>query len=388
MYIRSGLTDRAVWSFLWLTLVAGNFRANRKQSRCGERGELWQVSDSQSLCGEGGQSSWKTWFSQILSPNTRQGVLFTFQRSIGGCMTVWNKGRLWAALLAVFCVVLMSGEVQARSQVAAKEGFLLAAFGTSVPEAKSSFQAVEKAFRGSFAKAPVAWTYTSQIIRKKLDKQGEHIPGIAEALRHLKKQGVRVVRVQPLHVMAGEEYTELERALLLEVKKHPGRFDAVYIGRPLLESREDAEIVAKAVLASCKEKRGEACALVLMGHGQEHGRAGLTFEGVRQVFTALDPLVFMATVEGQRGFEELLAELKARQVKKVLLRPLMVVAGDHARNDLGGSEDDSWASRLKAEGFEVDVNLEGLGLLPEVAKLYIEHASQSRDDLTREPKKK
>ncbi|MCR5813567.1 MAG: sirohydrochlorin cobaltochelatase [Desulfovibrio sp.] len=277
--------------------------------------------------------------------------------------------------------------VQAKSQVAAKEGILLAAFGTSVPEAKTSFQALEKAFRGKFANTPLVWTYTSQIIRKKLAKQGEMIPGIADALKLLYKQGVRVLRVQPLHLMAGEEYTELERAILLEVKKHPTRFQAVYIGRPLLESREDAEIVGRAVLKSSQAKRGEGTALVLMGHGQEHGRAGLAFEGVRQVFAGLDKMVFMATVEGQRDFDELLAELKAHQVKKVLLQPLMLVAGDHARNDLGGDEDDSWASRLKAQGIAVDLNLQGLGVLPEVAELYMEHAAKSKDDLTKEPKK-
>ena len=299
-----------------------------------------------------------------------------------------RKKACLAVLALILALLLGQLEAQARSQVAVKEGILLAAFGTSVPEAKASFQAVEKAFRGKYATAPILWTYTSQIIRKKLDKQGEHIAGIAEALKNLHKKGVRVVRVQPLHVLAGEEYTELERAILLEVKKYPSRFAAVYIGRPLMESREDAEIVARAVLNSCRAQRGEGTALVLMGHGQEHGRAGLAFEGVRQVFAGLDNLVFMATVEGQRGFDELLAELKAHQVKKVLLRPLMVVAGDHARNDLGGEEEDSWASRLKAQGLEVDLNLEGLGVLPEVAELYIEHAAKSQDDLTKEPRKK
>ncbi|MBQ7585526.1 MAG: sirohydrochlorin cobaltochelatase [Desulfovibrionaceae bacterium] len=272
-------------------------------------------------------------------------------------------------------------------EVKVQEGLILAAFGTSVPEAKIAFQAVETAFKKHFTDIPIVWIYTSQIIRKKLAKQGEHILGISEALDNLAKQGIEVVRVQPLHVLAGEEFTELERALLLDIAKHPKRFKAVYLGRPLMESTEDAQILGQALVREAASKRKPETALVLMGHGQEQGRAGLAFEGVRAVFSELAANIFMATVEGQRDFETLLKELKAHHIKQVLLRPLMVVAGDHARNDMSGPEEDSWASRLKASGFEVSVNLEGLGVLPEVGSLYIKHALESKDDLVKEPKK-
>ncbi|MBO4369499.1 MAG: sirohydrochlorin cobaltochelatase, partial [Desulfovibrio sp.] len=176
-----------------------------------------------------------------------------------------------------------------------KEGILLVAFGTSVPEALPAMKAVDAAFKAAFPGEPVVWAYTSQIIRKKIAAEGRPVGGIADGLASLAAQGVSCVRVQSLHVMAGEEFSALERALLLDVKKHPGRFEHVYLGRPMLESREDAVFVAKAVIKDSKPLRKKGEALVLMGHGQEHGRCGLTFEGARAVFHEIDRSVFMAT---------------------------------------------------------------------------------------------
>lgn len=175
--------------------------------------------------------------------------------------------------------------------------------------------------------------------------------------------------------------------MLIDLQKHPGRFEAVYLGRPLLESHKDALEVAKAVLEDMGGKRSANEAVVLMGHGQAHGRADLVFEGTRASFKERDPLIFMATVEGARGFDDLLAELKTHKIKKVWLQPLMVVAGDHARNDLGGDDEDSWASKLKAAGFQVETNLKGLGEVAGVRKVYVRHAKENVDDLTKEPKK-
>lgn len=297
--------------------------------------------------------------------------------------------RVFPRVLPPFLLLLalLAASVQAADQKAPKEGVLLVAFGTSVPEALPSFKAVDASFKAAFPDTPVVWSYTSQIIRKKLAKQGKPVGGISDGLAALAKAGVKVVRVQSLHVMPGEEFTELERAVLLDIQKHPGRFEAVYLGRPLLESHKDALSVAKAVLADMGDKRRKGEAVVLMGHGQAHGRADLVFEGTRATFKESDPLVFMATVEGARGIDDLLAELKAHKIKKVWLQPLMVVAGDHARNDLAGDEEDSWASKLKAAGFKVEANLKGLGEVPGVRALFVDHAKQNVDDLTKEPKK-
>lgn len=154
-----------------------------------------------------------------------------------------------------------------------REGILLVAFGTSVPEAEASFTAMDAAFRAAWPHSPVVWAYTSQIIRKKLAREGRPVGGIAAGLARLAKDGVQVVRVQSLHIMAGEEFAALARAVLIDIQKHPGRFRAVYLGRPLLESRADAQAVAGSVLRALDGRRSPGDALVLMGHGQEHGRA-------------------------------------------------------------------------------------------------------------------
>lgn len=293
-------------------------------------------------------------------------------------------------LLVVFLCVLLPACAQhsgKASQLSVREGILLVSFGTSVPEAQEALDAVDSAFKEAFPGQPLRWAYTSQIIRKKLASQGHAVGGISEGLAALSGAGVRVVRVQSLHVLPGEEFSALERAVLLDVARHPGRFDAVYLGRPMLESREDAVELSRAVLADAPALGSQRDALVLMGHGQEHGRAGLAFEGARAVFHDADRRVFMATVEGSRGFSELLAELKAARVKNVILEPLMLVAGDHARNDLAGDEEDSWASQLKKAGLRVGVHLKGLGQIPGARAILVRHARESRDDLVREPRK-
>lgn len=291
--------------------------------------------------------------------------------------------RLLVLLLAFW---LVSPAPAAQAAAEPREGLLIVAFGTSVPEAVPALKALDADFRAAFPDAAVEWAYTSQIIRKKLAARGTPVGGISDGLAALARKGVKVVRVQSLHVMAGEEFSALERAALLDVKAHPGRFEAMYLGRPLLESRQDAREVAAAVLQSCGGRApGEG--LVLMGHGQAHGRADLVFEGMRRAFVEADGLTFMASVEGSRTFDDLARELATRNVKTLWVQPFMIVAGDHARNDLAGKDADSWASRLRAQGFQVKTNLLGMGEIAGVRAVFVRHARETKDDLTREPVK-
>ena len=140
------------------------------------------------------------------------------------------------ALLLTLCLALPALAAQ-------KEGLLLVAFGTSVPEAQPALTAIDKEFKAAFPHSPVIWAYTSSIIRAKLEKKGVHIGDVAAGLEELARQKVDVVRVQSLHVVAGEEFSEMERLLVSWLARHPDSFKAVYLGRPLLESRQDAEDV-------------------------------------------------------------------------------------------------------------------------------------------------
>lgn len=290
-------------------------------------------------------------------------------------------------LIPAFAVFLISAGPAGAKAPCEADGILLVAFGTSVPEAGAAFKAIDSSFKAAFPGIPIEWAFTSQIIRKKLAARGEKAASIGQGLQALAKAGAKIIRVQSLHVMAGEEFGELARAVLIWTQKHPGVFKSVYLGRPLLESREDAKAAAKAIMSKSFADRADGEALALMAHGQEHGRAGLVLEGTRSEFAEHDPLTFLASVEGDRDFDDLLADLEKSPARKVILAPLMVVAGDHARNDLGGDDADSWASRLKAAGYDVSVVLTGLGEIPEINDIFLRHVCDTRDDLIKEPKK-
>ena len=191
------------------------------------------------------------------------------------------------ALLLTLCLALPALAAQ-------KEGLLLVAFGTSVPEAQHALTAIDKEFKAAFPHSPVIWAYTSSIIRAKLEKKGVHIGDVAAGLEELARQKVDVVRVQSLHVVAGEEFSEMERLLVSWLVRHPDSFKAVYLGRPLLESRQDAEDVCRAVLGATEGKRKSGELLALMGHGQSHGRGDMIIEGMRATLADADNLAVLA----------------------------------------------------------------------------------------------
>ena len=190
------------------------------------------------------------------------------------------------ALLLTLCLALPALAAQ-------KEGLLLVAFGTSVPEAQPALTAIDKEFKAAFPHSPVIWAYTSSIIRAKLEKKGVHIGDVAAGLEELARQKVDVVRVQSLHVVAGEEFSEMERLLVSWLARHPDTFKAVYLGRPLLESRQDAEDVCRAVLGATEGRRKPGELLALMGHGQSHGRGDMVIEGMRATLSYADNLAVL-----------------------------------------------------------------------------------------------
>lgn len=259
-----------------------------------------------------------------------------------------------------------------------KPGILLVAFGTSMESGAPAYEGIEGAFRQTGQ--PVVWAFTSNIIRAKMAKQGTKLLTVPEGLAKLAADGVTDVTVQSLHIMGGEEYAKMERLVLTEVLAHPDRFASVKVGRPLLESMKDAREVAQAVLHSLPAARTSDDAVLLMAHGQSEGRCDLVFAGMTNVVNDTDPLAYMASVEGYQGLGQVLPMLQAKGVKRVWLLPFMVVAGDHAHNDLAGDEPDSWASQLKAQGFEVFPVLKGLGENPGVQSVFVRHAMETEDD--------
>lgn len=290
---------------------------------------------------------------------------------------MWQQRAISRTLALALTLCLMTASLAFGAENG-KQGILLVAFGTSMESGMPAYTGIEGAFKQTGR--PVVWAFTSNIIRAKMARQGKTLLTVPQGLSALADQGVTDVTVQSLHIMGGEEYSKMERLVLTDVLTHPGRFNSVRVGRPLLESMQDAREVAAAALKSLPAARQSGDAVLLMAHGQPEGRCDLVFAGMKDVMKETDPLAYMASVEGYQGIDQVLPMLRAQDVKRVWLLPFMVVAGDHANNDLAGDEPDSWASKLKAAGFEVYPVLKGLGENPGIQAVFVRHALETEDD--------
>ena len=283
-------------------------------------------------------------------------------------------------VMVLLCCLLVAGTAFA------KTGTLLVAFGTSMDSARPAIDDIEKAYKKAAGNESVLLAFTSDIIRNKLAKEGKPVLSVNAAMNELAAQGVTDLKIQSLHIAPAEEYNQLERMVVKNITKNPGVFKTVKVGYPLLVSEKDLDAVVKVVLASLPKDRKPGDAVVLMGHGNDRGASDLTLAAIHDRFLQKDPHVFVATVEGANGFSHILPVLKSRKAKTVHIEPLMVVAGDHANNDLAGSEDDSWASQMKKAGMKVVPHLRGLGEIPAIRDIYLSHTQAAKDDMAH-PKK-
>ncbi len=252
-----------------------------------------------------------------------------------------------------------------------KRAMLVVSFGTSYADTREvTIEATEKAFVEAYPDYDVRRAFTAQIIIDVLEERdGIEVDNITEALERLKSEKYSEVIIQPTLVMNGAEYEEIMAA----VDEYEEAFDKLVVGNALLTSHEDYERVIEAV----KPQIGEVAedeAVIFMGHGTHH-YADATYAALDMRFKngGMDN-VYMATVEGYPLLEDVLPQLEAKGIKKITLMPFMLVAGDHANNDMAGDEEDSWKIMLKKEGYAVDTYLHGLGELKEVQELFVEHA--------------
>ena len=256
-------------------------------------------------------------------------------------------------VMVLLCCLLAAGTAFA------KTGTLLVAFGTSMDSARPAIDDIEKAYKKAAGNDPVLLAFTSDIIRNKLAKEGKPVLSVNAAMNELAAQGVTDLKIQSLHIAPAEEYNQLERMVVKNITKNPGVFKTVKVGYPLLVSEKDLDAVVKVVLASLPKDRKPGDAVVLMGHGNDRGPGDLTLAATAAAFHKADPHVWLATVEGSNSFDNVLPKLKASGTKRVWLQPFMIVAGDHANNDLAGPEEDSWASRIKAAGMNPHAQPQG-----------------------------
>ena len=276
---------------------------------------------------------------------------------------------------------------------------LVVSFGTSYNDSRvNDIKSIEDALQEAYPDWSVRRAFTAQIIINHIQaRDGEKIDNMTQALERAVANGVKNLVVQPTHLMHGAEYDEMCAA----IDEYRDQFESVSIAEPLLGEvgsdatviNADKEAVAKAVTAAAAEASGfdsleaakeAGAAFVLLGHGTAH----VARVSYSQMSTQMQQLgyenVFIGTVEGEpeeTACESVIEEVRAAGYTTVILRPLMVVAGDHANNDMAGSDDDSWKPMFEDAGFTVDCQIAGLGGIAEIQALYIAHTQAAIDAL-------
>lgn len=255
-----------------------------------------------------------------------------------------------------------------------KKAFAAISFGTTYPAAREAILRMEQHLAAAFPTHDFFRAFTSGMVIEKIAReQGERIPNPAALLEALADAGYDEVLCQSLHVIPGLEYEKL----LGQLAPYRARFSALGIGLPLLSEQGDYTAVVRTLLADTGTP-AEGEALVYMGHGTPHF-ANAAYSQLETAFRAADAeRVYVATVEGFPGLPYVLRRLARHGVRRVTLRPFMLVAGDHAQNDLAG-EQDSWKTALEAAGYAVAVNLKPLGDYPAIAALFEQHARAAQE---------
>ena len=256
---------------------------------------------------------------------------------------------------------------------------LVVSFGTSFNDSRRlTIGAIEGSLAESFPDWSVRRGFTSQIIIDHvLSRDGVAIDNVTEALNRAADNGVKTLVVQPTHLMDGFEYNDL----VDELAGFADAFEAIAVGEPLLSSEEDFAAVAEAIVQATAEYDDGETAICFMGHGTEAESNGVYAKMQQVLSEAGHENYFIGTVEAEPSVEDLLAAVQAGDYKRVVLRPLMIVAGDHANNDMAGDEEDSWKSVFTQAGYEVECVLSGLGELEAIRDLFVQHAQAAIDSL-------
>lgn len=256
-----------------------------------------------------------------------------------------------------------------------KPVILAVSFGTSFDDNRElTIGAVEKAISSANSDFDTRRAFTSQIVIDVIkENKGEEIDNVEEAFDKLVKDGVKELVVQPTHVISGFEYDDL----VTVVEKYEDKFDSISMGMPLLDTDEDYKKLADALVADTESYSDDDTAIVFMGHGTHH-EANESYGKLQNVFLENgNENYFVGTVEGTPALEDVVKAVKDGGYKKVVLQPLMVVAGDHANNDMAGDEEDSWKTVFENEGFEVECILRGLGEIKAVQDIYVSHTANA-----------
>mgnify|MGYP002680051983 FL=1 len=260
-----------------------------------------------------------------------------------------------------------------------EDELMVVSFGTSYNDnRRMTVGAIEDAIEKAFPDYSVRRAFTSQIIIDHVkSRDNEIIDNVTEALDRAEKNGVKRLVIQPTHLMNGLEYTDL----VDEIAQYSDAFDKVAIGEPLLTSDDDFKAVIKAITEATAEYDDGETAICFMGHGTEADS--------NEVYAKMQDMLasegyknyYVGTVEATPSLEDVIAKVGEGEYKKVVLEPLMIVAGDHANNDMAGDEDGSWKTEFEKAGYDVTCLVRGLGELEPIQQLFVEHAQAAIDSL-------
>lgn len=258
---------------------------------------------------------------------------------------------------------------------------LVVSFGTSFNDSRRlTIGAIEDATEKAMPDYSVRRGFTSQIIIDHVKSRDKiAIDNVGEALDRAVKNGVKNLVIQPTHLMNGLEYTDLVN----EAAEYSDAFDQVAVGEPLLTSDDDFKAVIKAITEDTSEYDDGETAICFMGHGTE-ADSNQVYARMQDMLTEAGYMnYFIGTVEAAPSVEDVLASVQKGEYKKVVLKPLMIVAGDHANNDMAGDEEGSWKTTFEEAGYEVTCLVQGLGELEGIQQIFVEHAQAAADSLNK-----
>ena len=317
--------------------------------------------------------------------------------------------RLNVTFTALLCALVLLVSVPATAshheEGPVKKAIVLAAFGTSYPDALQSILNIQARIEKANPNIPVKLAFTSSIIRdiwqerqKDADWQKDNpsvpreilsVKNPLATIADLQNDGYTDIAVQSLHAYAGEEFADLKQLMIglrsiCTVKAKSIPFKRLRLGRPALglpgdvyPYTDDIAVAVSALKTDVEQARKKNATLVYMGHGNDFYSTGIYAEFQRELQKAYKYPIFIACVEGFPNFDDLLTVLKQSDKKNVLMKPLMIVAGDHASNDMAGDEDDSWKVMLTKAGFKVTTEMRGLGMLNTWADIYVKHLKEA-----------
>ena len=256
---------------------------------------------------------------------------------------------------------------------------LAVSFGTSYNDSRRrTIGAIESTLEETFPEYSVRRGFTSgMIIQRIKSRDNVGIDSVEAALDRALDNGVKELVVQPTHLMNGLEYTDLVN----ELAQYSDGFEKVAIGAPLLTSDEDLQKVIQVIAKETAQYGDGETAICFMGHGTE-AESNQVYEKMQNMIAEQGyENYFIGTVEAAPTLDQVMAAVQAGEYKRVVLEPLMIVAGDHANNDMAGDEEGSWKRTFEDAGYEVTCILRGLGEMEGIRQIFAEHAQAAMDSL-------